>query len=300
MMKVEIYGGKGGVGKTTLSTARANLYALKGMKVLLVSTDPAHSISDVLGYKVGSSISNIKQNLDALEIDPEKEARSMITRIRSDMSSILSPVIMDEVQKQLNAAQVMPGTHESSLFDRMMHLIDEQTGKYDVIIFDTAPTGHTLRLLTLPGLLVKWLDSLIEKRKRIVKLKDMIGIAEEDIILERLIARRDFTRKSGDFINSESTTIHLVMNPEKMPFEETKKAYAFLNEYSLKVSEIIVNKILPHGISDEFFKSRYEKEENLLKQIENEFKGCCITRIPLMKSDMDFLTINEVIQVLDK
>ncbi len=298
MLKVEFYGGKGGVGKTTLSTARAHYYTKLGKKTLLVSTDPAHSISDVLGVQVGSKIKGITPLLDAIEIDPEEEANLYIDQIRKDLNSILSPVVLEDVNKQLRAAKIMPGTHEASLFDKMIILMDMYKEVYDVMIFDTAPTGHTLRLLTLPELLIEWFDGLIKKREKIVKLKAMLGLKDIDPILTRLKIRRETFLKAKDMIRSENTSIHLVMNPEKMPLEETKKAMRFLSDANQPVSEIIINKILPTNIVDTFFKNKIEKEQEVISEVKSLYKDIKITEIFMLDQDMDSDSLNRIIDLL--
>ncbi len=298
MLKVEFYGGKGGVGKTTLSSARAYYYTKLGKKTLLVSTDPAHSISDVLGVQVGSKIKSITPLLDAIEIDPEEEANLYIDQIRRDMNAILSPVVLEDVNKQLRAAKVMPGTHEASLFDKMIELMDRYKDVYEVMIFDTAPTGHTLRLLTLPELLIEWFAGLIKKREKIVKLKAMLGLKEEDPILTRLKMRHAIFLKAKDIIQSENTSIHLVMNPEKMPLEETKKAMRFLSEAHQPVTEIIINKILPPNIVDPFFKNRIEKEQEVISEVKAIYKDLKITEIYMIDQDMDADSLIKIIDLL--
>lgn len=298
MLKVEFYGGKGGVGKTTLSSARAHYYTKLGKKTLLVSTDPAHSISDVLGIEVGSKIKSITPLLDAIEINPEEEANLYIDQIRRDLNSILSPVVLEDVNKQLRAAKVMPGTHEASLFDKMIELMDLYRDVYEVMIFDTAPTGHTLRLLTLPELLIEWFEGLIKKREKIVKLKAMIGLKEEDPILTRLKIRREKFLKAKDMIRSENTSIHLVMNPEKMPLEETKKAMKYLNEANQPVTEIIINKILPPSIVDPFFHNKIEKEQEVISEVKAIYTDLKITEIYLLDQDMDADSLFKIVELL--
>ncbi|WP_409228748.1 ArsA family ATPase, partial [Gudongella sp. SC589] len=192
MAKIIFYGGKGGVGKTTCSTANSINYAERGLRTLLVSTDPAHSISDVLGIEIGRSIVRIRDNLDGLEIDPEYEAELYIEKIRANMKTILSNVIVEEINSQLDAAIVSPGTHESALFDKISDIIIDKYDEYDIIIFDTAPTGHTLRILTLPDLLEGWMGSLAKKRKSIVNMNKMVTrkYDEKDPVLEILERRQ--------------------------------------------------------------------------------------------------------------
>lgn len=298
MSKVEFYGGKGGVGKTTLSTARAHYYTKNGYKTLLVSTDPAHSISDVLGLQVGPKIKHITPLLDALEIDPEAEATLYIDQIRKDLNQILSPVILEDVDKQLRAAKIMPGTHEASLFDKIILLIENYKMIYDVIIFDTAPTGHTLRLLSLPELLIEWFDRLIQKRQKIVELKAMMGMTEPDPILIKLKERREMFERASLLIKSDQTTIHLVMNAEKMPLEETKKAIEFLSKSNQKVSEIIINKILPPTLEDPFFKPKILGEHLIIQEVERLYPNIKTTKINLMSQDMDSESIDQIVDLL--
>jgi arsenite-transporting ATPase len=297
MAKIIFYGGKGGVGKTTCSTASSINYANQGMKTLLISTDPAHSISDVLGMTIGRKIISIRENLDGLEIDPEYESEQYINRIRENMKTILSNVIIDEINKQLDAASVSPGTHESALFDKMAEIIINQNDTYDVIIFDTAPTGHTLRLLTLPELLEGWMGSLIKKRKKVVGMSKMISrkYDEKDPVLNILEKRQErlqIIRKI--LIDSGDLSIRFVLNAEKLPIEETKKAVVMLEKYNLPVDTLIINRILPDDVDTEFWAKKKAQEKEYLKIIDDTFKNKELIRIPLMDTDMKKDTIDSI------
>ncbi len=171
--KIVFFGGKGGVGKTTCSAAFAMFCAKSGLKTLIVSTDPAHSTSDIFEKRIEDSITNILPNLDALEISGEKESKAYMDGVRLSLQHIVSPVIVDQITKQIDAASISPGTEEAALFDKMIDIITEKTDEYDRIIFDTAPTGHTVRLLSLPDLLGAWLETLIKKRSKSVALMSM-------------------------------------------------------------------------------------------------------------------------------
>lgn len=295
MAKIIFYGGKGGVGKTTCSTASSIHYASKGLKTLLISTDPAHSISDVLEMNIGRKIVNIRENLDGLEIDPEYESELYINKIRENMKTILSNVIIDEINKQLDAASVSPGTHESALFDKMAEIIINQNDTYDVIIFDTAPTGHTLRLLTLPELLEGWMGSLIKKRKKVVGMNKMISrkYDEEDPVLSILTKRQErLARIKSILIDNGDLSIRFVLNAERLPIEETKKAVAMLEKYQLPVDTLVINRILPETVDGEFWQKKKTQEAEYLKIIEESFVNKHLIRIPLMDSDMKKDTID--------
>ena len=164
--KFIFFGGKGGVGKTTSASAFSIFASSYGKRVLLVSTDPAHSIGDIFKIDIGPREKLIKENLWGIEIDPELEAKNYINRIKNSLSKTISPILMDEIKRQIDVAYLSPGAEEGATFDKfieLMNRIDE--GTYDIIVFDTAPTGHTLRLLSLPEILEKWIDNLFKKKK---------------------------------------------------------------------------------------------------------------------------------------
>lgn len=299
MAKIIFYGGKGGVGKTTCSTANSISYAEKGLKTLLVSTDPAHSISDVLGLKIGKKIVNLRENLDGLEIDPEYEAELYINKIRENMKKILSNVIVEEINPQLDAAMISPGTHESALFDKISDVIIDKFDDYKIIIFDTAPTGHTLRMLTLPNLLEGWMGSLVKKRKSIVKMNNMITRKhdEKDPVLEILERRQKrFGEIKKIFYDKDSVRIRFVLNAERLPIEETKKAIKMLKEFNISVDTLVINRIMPENIGLEFWEKKKKQELEYLEDIEKEFKGKEFIKIPMLDSDMDKSTVDRLSQ----
>lgn len=297
MGKIIFFGGKGGVGKTSCSTAYAIAQSDKGLKTLLVSTDPAHSISDLFEETIGPKIKMLSENLYGIEIDPERESRDYINKVRVDLKKIMSPIIMEDLNKQLDAAIVSPGSHESALFDKMIELIINEVDQFDRIIFDTAPTGHTVRLLSLPELLGGWIDSLMSKRKKTISLKNMIGRNrdEKDPILEILSNRKENLEKARRIMMDEQQLeFAFVLNAERMPIEETKKAVILLRQYNINVSTLVVNKVLPEEVQDEFWKQKKSKERLYLKEIEEDISGNNIYKIPLFQEDMTPQTIRQM------
>ena len=291
MSKILFFGGKGGVGKTSCSSAFAVNKVNEGNKVLLVSTDPAHSTSDLFERKIGSKIISLRENFDALEIDPQKEADEYIDMIKGNMSQIISPIILDEMNQQLDAARVSPGSHESALFDRMIQIINEVSNDYDYIIFDTAPTGHTVRLLSLPEMLGAWMETLLKKRRKSMALKKMVDRAkgktsDEDPIIKILMKRKANLEKARRIMMDEkSLSFVFVMNAERLPIEETKKAVQLLKKYHIPVKYLVVNRILPES-EDSFWKSKKENEVKYLEEIHEEFKVSHIYKIPMFQEDM--------------
>jgi len=295
MNKFVFFGGKGGVGKTTSSASYAYQCAQKGMKTLVVSTDPAHSLCDIFETDIGSQMKELRANLYALEIDPEQESMKYIQKIKSNMSKTVSPVIISEIEKQLDAASVSPGSEESAIFDKLIEIINVYGNEFDKIVFDTAPTGHTLRLLSLPELLGGWLDRLLEKRKKALQLLRMasqrVKEAEEkldsDPIIEILSQRKENLEKARKIlIDNKMISFVFVLNAEKLPIEETKKAVKVLEKYQIPANDLVVNKILPESMQDEFWRSRKELETKYLNEIYEVFNGKTIIKVPLLNSDV--------------
>lgn len=292
MGKILFFGGKGGVGKTSCSSAYALQRSREGSKVLLISTDPAHSVSDLFECKIGNEIVKIRENLYATEIDAEQEAEKYIEGIRKNISKIYSQVVIAEINKQLDSAKLSPGTYEAALFDCIVRIINETSEAYDYIIFDTAPTGHTVRLLTLPDLLDSWVNSLLRKRKETVRYKEMreqtkVGTSKDEII-EILTRRQESLKKAKSILlDSGKLGFFFVLNAEKLAIDETRKAADILNKYNIPIAGFVVNRILPEQQSDEFWQKKKEIEAKHLQEIEEAFRYAKIYKIPLLVSDMN-------------
>ncbi len=295
MNKIIFFGGKGGVGKTTCSASYALYEANRGLKTLLVSTDPAHSTSDIFETQINDTITNLLPNLDAIEISGEKESKKYMDSVRVSLKQIVSPIIVQEINKQIDAASISPGTEEAALFDKMIEIIIEKNDEYDRIIFDTAPTGHTVRLLSLPELLGAWLDTLIQKRSKSVNLMSMAlkgqkasdKDLESDEVISILKRRYDKVLAAKKIMmDNHQLSFIFVINAEKLPIDETVKAINILEKYNITVSGIIVNKILPDNMQDEFWISKKEQEQKYLNIIKETFKGKKIITLPLLKEDM--------------
>ncbi len=291
MGRILFFGGKGGVGKTSCSGAYAIAKSKQGKKVLLVSTDPAHSVSDLFETKIGNEIVQLRENLDATEINPEEESEKYIEKIRASINKVYSVIIVEEINKQLDAAKVSPGSHEAALFDKMIEIINETSEKYDYIVFDTAPTGHTVRLLTLPSLLESWIDSLLKKRKKTLRYKEMatgdMELSSRDEIIGILMRRKKNLVKAQDILlDSGKLGFIFVLNAEKLAIDETVKATEILNKYDVPIAGYVVNRILPENPTDDFWKQKKETEAKHLEEINRIFKGKQIYKIPLLVKDM--------------
>jgi arsenite-transporting ATPase len=295
MNKIIFFGGKGGVGKTTCSASYALHSSKIGLKTLLVSTDPAHSTSDIFGKQIGEEIAELLPNLDAIEISGEKESLIYMNKVRQSLKNIISPIIVAEINKQIDAAAISPGTEEAALFDKMIEIIVLESDNYDRIVFDTAPTGHTVRLLTLPELLGAWLGTLIEKRKKSIsimsmamneakKIEENIG---NDEVYKILQARYDrISQAKKIMVDDKLLSFMFVINAEKLAIDETKKAIDILEKYNILVDGVVVNKILPENLVDEFWINKKLEENKYIDMINDTFKGKKIFTLPMMRSDI--------------
>jgi arsenite-transporting ATPase len=273
---IVLYGGKGGVGKTTMATAHATLLAAAGARTLLVSTDPAHSTGDLLGVRLGNTPVGVSERLWAVEVDADADARVHLERIKRDARDVVSAEVLPAVERHLDLAAQSPGTVESALLDRVADLMALCPEPYDRIVFDTAPTGHTLRLLTLPTLLTGWVEGMVRQREKAAGMERMLrNLAGrdgpvDDPIVDRLRRRRDRLRTARGRLLRDAA-LWLVLTPERLPIEETARAAAVLVAEGLTVSGLIVNRVLPADADGAFMRARLEQQAAYLTEIDRRF-----------------------------
>ena len=305
---VLFFGGKGGVGKTTCATAFALLASEAGKRTLMVSTDPAHSTSDILQRQLDSQPQRLSEHLWALEINAEEEAEAYISGVRDHLRRVVKPALREEVERQVEMARVSPGAEEAALFDRIAALMRDLRSQYDLIVFDTAPTGHTLRLLSLPELMEAWIDGMILRRKQVNQMSRMWrnvagGTPDEErdpieqVLEER---RRKFIRMRRVLLEPGRTAFIFVLTAEKLPILETQKAVKTLRRHQIPVGGLIVNRILPDELSElSFWRSRKAQEEVYLAEIEGSLGDLAQIKVPLLEHDVVGMErLQEVVQHL--
>jgi arsenite/tail-anchored protein-transporting ATPase len=290
--RLSFFGGKGGVGKTTLATSFALLLAGRGARTLLVSTDPAHSTSDILGVRLRDEPVLVDRDFWAVEIDPAAAAAAHIERIKADAREAVSAEILPAVDQQLELAALSPGIEESALFDRFIDLIARCPTAYDRVVFDTAPTGHTLRLLTLPTLLTAWLENIIRQRKKVAGLESMlrglIGQAEtppDDPLLRRLRTHRDKLHHARHRLLDDAL-FYVVLIPERLAVEETTRTLKALTDHGIDVPAVIVNRTLPPEADGVYLRARVEQQRCYLQEIARRFQDRPIIRIEQCARDI--------------
>lgn len=260
--KYIFFSGKGGVGKTTMACATAVHYANEGKKTLIVTTDPASNLADVFETEIGHKITPLLPNLWGMEIDPDKATEEYRERILAPMRAVMPESVMTVLEEQFNS----PCTTEIASFDRFVDfMVAEKEGKgerYDLVIFDTAPTGHTIRLLELP---VDWSKHIEESAKG----SGNTCIGPVASIQENKVKYDEATRLLGDV---ERTTFMFVLQPEETSVYETKRSSKELKEIGVKNIELIINGMLPEEVCEHpFFKSRFDMQQKYIKIIESNF-----------------------------
>jgi len=293
------FGGKGGVGKTTLASVTALRLAASGRKTLLVSTDPAHSTSDILQLALGPRPRPVVAGCWAMEIDPEREADLYVAEVKRRVADAAPPRLQAEVERQIDIARVSPGAVEAAMFDRFTRILEVEGREYDRIVFDTAPTGQTLRLLSLPELMGAWMSGLIGRRRKVGALARMwenvagserLDAARADPILDALEQRRArFLRTRQTLTDAERTAFIFVLIPERLPIWETETAVEALSKYGIPVGAIIVNQVLPPpapGVDEgDFMRGRREREGIYLARISENLGDWPVLRVRLQESD---------------
>ena len=277
---VVFFGGKGGVGKTTCSAAFALAASRRGRRVLLVSTDPAHSTSDIFEQPIGNTAREIAPGLSVLEIDGDEESTRYIAQVKRDIERIFSPSVVERARRQIDLAAASPGLVEVALLDRIIDLLaklDEPRSPYDLIVFDTAPSGHTLQLLRMPEAMNTWITALVKHRRALLELdlgadQDRESALAADPVLAALDRRRErLSSLRARVVDRAHTSFVLVTVAERLAIDETARAAALLAETGLDVGALVVNRVLPDGLSGTFYDARKDQEAEYLNEIARRF-----------------------------
>ncbi len=253
MTRYIFFSGKGGVGKTTMACATAVHYAMEGKKTLIVTTDPASNLADVFERDIGHKVTAIKgvSNLSAMEIDPDEATREYKERLIGPYREIMPEDVIASMEENLSG----PCTTEMASFDRFIDFMEE--GEYDVIVFDTAPTGHTIRLLELP---VDWSKHIEESAK---------GSGQTCLGPVQSIqgSKQKYDRAMALLKDSGRTTFIFVMRPEELSLYETLRASKELEALGIESCELIINGVLPEEVCDiDFFKRKYASQRKVIRE----------------------------------
>ncbi len=293
MQRIILMTGKGGVGKTSVAAATGWRCAELGLKTLVLSTDPAHSLADSFDQPLGHEPVEVKPNLWAAELDALQELELNWGSVKTYITQVLQARGLDGVQAQELA--VLPGMDEIFALVRVNRHYDE--GKFDVLIIDSAPTGTALRLLSLPDVsgwymrkFYKPLQGLARVLRPIAEpiVKGLTGIPlPDDQVLD---APYEFYQKierlERILTDNRITSVRLVTNPEKMVIKESLRAHAYLSLYGVATDLVIANRILPEGVVDPYFAAWKAAQRRYRREIHENFAPLPVVEIPLYPEEL--------------
>ncbi|ADB57395.1 ArsA family ATPase [Archaeoglobus profundus] len=271
-MRIILFTGKGGVGKTTIASATALKTAKLGYRTLIISTDPAHSLSDAFQKELNPYPTEVTENLYAMEVNVEYELERHWNVIKEYLTIFFkSQGIEDVVAEEL---AIFPGFDELA---SLLHLLEHYEKRdFDVIILDCAPTGETLRLLSVPEVARWYMNRFFGIEKKILKLVKPIAepiinvpLPSEEVLnkIQELYVK---IGKLKEILESDITTVRIVMNPEKMVIRESERAFTYLNLFGYRVDCVIVNKVFPESVG-EYFSKWIEIQRSYLNEIAERF-----------------------------
>lgn len=277
----QLFAGKGGVGKTSLAAASAIHHSSIGEQTLIVSIDPAHSLSDSFEKNLGPEPTEILKNLFAMELDAKKALER-----ESALTKQIHYFMRQAGLHDIDILETLPGIDEIMAYDMLVEFIE--SGKYNRIIFDTAPSGHALRFLSIPINIDSWLKKLYSVMRQVLgavqlmKRHSKIDIPSYKLEHEE---RNKMLEIYQTLINPKYSSIYVIMVPEKMCIAETERVITTLSSYGFQVKNIIVNQLLPER-KDEFLKARRSIQQENLKIIKEKFKGFEIKELPLFNTEL--------------
>jgi arsenite-transporting ATPase len=289
-MRILVYTGKGGVGKTSIAAATGVSLARRGQRTLVLSTDAAHSLGDSFDQPLGPEPVQVADNLWGQEIDSLREAERSWGAVQRWLAGVLHWAQVSDINSE--EVLVFPGFEE--LFSLLQILEHARGHRFDVLVVDCAPTGETLRLLSYPNVIRWWLNKVFPFQRRVAKVmrpvaKLVTGGLEppsEEALdsIDHLF--RQVEEMNGLLLDPALTSVRVVLNPEKMVLAEARRSFTYLNLYGFNTDAVVVNRVLPQDAADSYFalwrniQSRYEEE------IESAFSPLPVLHVPWMETEV--------------
>jgi len=299
-----MFGGKGGLGKTTFSAATAYYLAKKGHKVLVFSVDPQASLSDIFERDIfGQGAVEIMPNLYAQEIDADRHIKEYQDEIRQKIYDMYGlDEIPEEIESYIQAAAAEPAMEESAIFDQVVDIV--VSAEYDYYIYDLVPLGHALYYLSMASVYDEWIDKITKLRQEMEEYAKVAALikrekeTEEDMILKELLdIKYRINTSSGILTDKEKTAFFFVIIPEEMALLDTQKAAKLFAKYQVPLSGYVVNRVIPPELGQQnipdYLRHRLEMQEGYLKRIDELFGDQVLARIPEFERDVTGLPMIE-------
>jgi arsenite-transporting ATPase len=299
-----MFGGKGGLGKTTFSAATAYYLAKKGKRVLVFSVDPQASLTDIFERDIfGKGPTEIMPNLYAQEIDADRRVKDYQQEIRQkifDMYGI--DKIPDEIESYIQAAAAEPAMEESAIFDQVVDIVVK--GGYDYYIYDLVPLGHALYYLSMTSVYDAWIGKITNLREQMREYDQVAAVIrrekelDEDAILNELLYIKDRLNKSSSILtDKKKTAFFFVLTAEEMVIKDTMKAADLFSKFDVPLSGYIMNRVLPDTLKSqnipEYLKNRLAMQDHYLKVIDTTFGKQILASVPEMERDVTGLPMIE-------
>ena len=292
-----MFGGKGGLGKTTFSAATAYWLAQQGKKVLVFSVDPQASLSDIFQKDIfGKGPVKIMENLWAQEIDADQHIKAYQGEIRQKILDMYGfETVPDEIEQYIQAASAEPAMEESAIFDAVVDIVVE--GNYDYYIYDLVPLGHALYYLSMAKVYDEWINKITKLREEMREYEEMVSRlkrekeTEQDAILNELqYIRKRINASSQILTDKEKTAFFFVVIPEEMILIDTRKAAELFAKFDVPISGYVVNRVVPRELLQEnippYLKNRIEMQDKYLAQIDEIFGAQVASRVPELERDV--------------
>ena len=293
-----MFGGKGGLGKTTFSAATAYWLAQQGKKVLVFSVDPQASLSDIFQKDIfGKGPVKIMENLWAQEIDADQHIKAYQNEIRQKILDMYGfDQVPDEIEQYIQAASAEPAMEESAIFDAVVDIVVQ--GDYDYYIYDLVPLGHALYYLSMAKVYDEWINKITKLREEMREYEEMVSRlkrekeTEEDQILSELQYIRGRINASSQILtDKQKTAFFFVVVPEEMIIFDTKKAAELFAKFDVPIAGYVVNRILPEALLQEknvppYLRNRMQMQQGYLAKIEEQLGKQVVAQVPEMERDV--------------
>jgi len=299
-----MFGGKGGLGKTTFSAATAYWLASRGKKVLVFSVDPQASLSDIFQKDIfGKGPVKIMKNLWAQEVDADQHIKQYQGEIRQKILDMYGfDEVPDEIEQYIQAASAEPAMEESAIFDAVVDIVVE--GSYDYYIYDLVPLGHALYYLSMAKVYDEWINKITKLREEMREYEEMVSRlkrekeTEEDQILKELqYIRTRINASSRILTDREQTAFFFVVIPEEMILLDTQKAAGLFAKFDVPISGYVVNRVVPHELLQQvipaYLRNRIEMQDKYILQIHEMFGKQVAAFVPELERDVTGLGMIE-------
>ena len=284
-----LYTGKGGVGKTSVAAASALAIARRGLRTVVLSTDPAHSLSDSLETELGPQPVPVAENLWAQEVQAEVEMERNWQAVQRWLGGLLSDRGVDRILAE--ELTVPPGMDE--IFSLLQLKRHHESGEYDVIVVDCAPTGETLRLLSFPEVARWWLEKVFPWEKRLLSAARPFArtvldlpLPGNDVVAEVHDLVRNLIDMSEILRDRSRSSIRLVMNPERMVIKEAQRTFTYLNLYGYLTDAVVVNRVFPDAVDGGYFAAWREVQREHVELVEQAFSPVPVLRAPFFEREV--------------